>query len=101
MTLAPGRKKAPAVKMGPSGAAAERATGDQARPDRADSGTKSDQPNRNAGKTGKSEADRAAMEDDAGQGGTEKQRAQDATTGKSSAEGKSRVRKVLQVQVRA
>ena len=84
---APGGKMAPAEKMGPSGAAAERATGDQARPDRAESGP--DKQNRNAGKTGKSNADRAATKDDAGQGGTEKQRAQDATTGKSSAEGRS------------
>ena len=86
---APAQKMAPAEKMGPSGAAAERAAGDSARPDRAESGTKPDQPNRNADKTGKTDADRAATKDDAGQGGTDKQRAQDATTGKSSAEGKS------------
>jgi hypothetical protein len=75
--------------MAPSADAADRATGDRARPDRADSGTTSDQPDRNADKTGKSGADRAATKDDTERGGAEKQRAQDSTTGKFSAEGKS------------
>ena len=75
--------------MAPSGGAAERATGDRAGPDRAESGTKSDQPDRSADKSGKSDADRAATKDDTKQGDTEKQRAQDSTTGKSSAEGRS------------
>ena len=84
---APGEKMAPAEKMAPSGDAAERATGDRSRPDRAEGGTKSDQPNRNADKSDKS--DRAATKDADKRGDTAKQRAQDSTTGKSSAEGKS------------
>jgi hypothetical protein len=78
---------APAEKMAPAGGAAERATGDRSRPERAESGTKSNQPNRNADKSDKS--DRAATKDDEKQGDTANQRAQDSTTGKSSAEGKS------------
>jgi hypothetical protein len=84
---------APAEKMGPSGAAAERGADERSRPNRAESGSQSKQSERNADKAnGRSDQpDRAATKGDGKQNGGDKQRAEDSSsaTGKSAAEGKS------------